>query len=92
MSRPDVRHPAAFLLCCRGDQQPAKQRYQLFDLSKDPLAQHDLFKANPQLARELAEELAAFLEREIRFERNLAGDVTLDAETQADLGRLGYAE
>ena len=73
-------------------QQPAKQRYQLFDLSKDPLAQHDLFKANPQLARELAEELAAFLEREIRFERNLAGDVTLDAETQADLGRLGYAE
>ena len=73
-------------------QQPAKQRYQLLDLSKDPLAQHDLFKANPQLARELAEELAAFLEREIRFERNLAGDVTLDAETQADLGRLGYAE
>jgi len=36
--------------------------------------------------------LAAFTEREARFERNLAGDVTLDEQTQADLGRLGYAE
>lgn len=72
--------------------QPGNDRYQLFDLERDPGAKRNLAKREPAVLRQLAEELAAFLARPRYVERAFAGEVVLDAETQAELDRLGYAE
>lgn len=72
--------------------QPAKDRYMLFDLARDPLASRNLAGSERDLLRELVEHLQDFLTRPRWVEHAYAGELVLDAEQRAELERIGYAE
>lgn len=70
------------------DTQRSEERYELFDLTRDPAEQHDLLAAGPAPAE--FEALRAQLDAWREATEDTGGDEPLDPEVAAQLRKLGY--
>ncbi len=66
----------------------APRRFELYDLTTDPLAQRDLFRHQPKIRQRLTERLLSMKWKP----RGEAGDRLLSAEDEATLRALGYLD
>jgi hypothetical protein len=66
--------------------------FELYDYDGDPMDQNDVTADNPEIAEQLAEELAAWHERALAARVEETEDANLTPEEESRLRALGYIQ